>query len=298
MKDEKKQEPMQAEVVKAETLPAKVVDTATIVALQKADIDQQVATARAFPRDITSFKAHCLSMATLDQETADSMYYQLPRDGKLLEGPSIRLAEIAASCWGNVRYGARVIEVGDTYLTARGVCHDLERNTYMEIDVRRRIVNKYGKRYNDDMIQTTGLAACAIALRNAVFKVVPAAYIKPVLEAAKRVAAGDEKTLAARRDAALLYFKEKGVKADYVYALLGVKGKEDVGLEHISKLVGVRNAIKDGETTVEELFGEFITGGTKATVTPDSLTKGADVTGKDDAKKPETPQDKLFGGAA
>jgi len=122
-------------------------------------------------------------------------------------------------------------------------------------------VNKYGKRFGTDMISITGAAACSIALRNAILKVVPMAYVKPVLEAAKRVAAGDEKTLAARRDAALLWFKDKGVKAEWVFGLLGVKGKEDIALSHIAQLGGIRNAIKEGEATVQEFFEPFMPGG-------------------------------------
>jgi len=257
MSDEKK-------VIEAEVVPEaalSVRDNATLVALERATIDQQVATAKAYPRSVEQFKQDVMSMATLDQETAESMSYQLPRDGKLIEGPSIRLAEIAGSCWGNVRYASEVIEVGDEYLVAQGRCHDLQRNVDIALRVRRRIVNKYGKRFGTDMISITGAAACSIALRNAILKVVPMAYVKPVLEAAKRVAAGDEKTLAARRDAALLWFKDKGVKAEWVFGLLGVKGKEDIALSHIAQLGGIRNAIKEGEATVQEFFEPFMPGG-------------------------------------
>lgn len=261
-------------------------DNATLVAIERAVIDQQIATAKAYPRSIDTFKQDVLSMATLDQETAESMYFQLPRDGKLIEGPSIRLAEIAGSCWGNVRYGAEVVEIGDDYLVAQGRCHDLQRNVDIALRVRRRIVNRFGKRYNSDMINTTGLAACAIALRNAIFKVVPMAYVKPVLEHAKRVAAGDEKTLGARRDAALLWFKEKGVKPEHVFALLGVKGKDDITLPHIAQLAGVRTAIKDGEATIADFFEPYTNPAASGGAVSVESLKGAGV--KVEAAKAET----------
>ena len=238
-------------------------DNATMVAMERAVIDQQIATAKAYPRSVEQFKQDCLSMATLDQETAESMFYQLPRDGKLIEGPSVRLAEIAGTCWGNVRYTAEVVEVGDEFLTAQGRCHDLQRNVDIALRVRRRIVNKWGKRLNADMIGTTGQAACSVALRNAIFKVIPMAFIKPVLVEAKRVAAGDEKTLAGRLDAALLWFKNRSVKPEWVFALLStdehpVKGKGDVTLQHIAQMNGIRNAIKEGEASVADFFDPFM----------------------------------------
>jgi hypothetical protein len=228
-------------------------DNTTLVALERAQIDHQVATAKAYPRSLQEFKETALAMATLDVETAESMTYAIPRDGKVVEGPSVRLAEIAGSCWGNTRYGARVIEVGDEFLTARGMCIDLQRNVAIEIDIRRSIVGKRG-RFNSSMIQTVGQAACAIALRNAIFKVVPMAFIKPIMEQAKKVAAGDVKSLNQRRDAALLWFKEKGVKAEQVLGLLGVHGKDDVTLSHIAQMSAIRTAIKDGEGTLEDFF--------------------------------------------
>jgi hypothetical protein len=224
-------------------------------------------------------------MATFDAETAESMTYLLPsrgENGKPIEGPSVRLAEIAGSSWGNCRYGARVIEVGDEFLTARGMCIDLERNVAIEIDVRRSIVGKKG-RFGANMIQVAGQAACAIALRNAIFKVVPLAFIKPAWEAAKKVARGDEKTLVARRDAALAYFKEKGIGVERVLGFLGVQGKDDVTLEHLQQMSAIRTAVKDGEAAIEDFFGD-----TTKNVTPDSLdafTKPASVTAEDDPKQ-------------
>ena len=275
-----KPEVVVAQVVGDDALAVR--DNATLIAMERAVIDQQIATAKAYPRSIEQFKQDCLSMATLDQETAESMFYQLPRDGKLIEGPSVRLAEVAGTCWGNVRYTAEVVEVGDEFLTAQGRCHDLQRNVDIALRVRRRIVTKYGKRFGTDMIATTGQAACAVALRNAIFKVVPMAFIKPVLVEAKRVAAGDEKTLGARCDAALLWFKNRSVKAEWVFALLStdehpVVGKGDVTLQHIAQMNGVRNAIKEGEASVADFFDPFMEAETakkRGPVSVDSL-KGA-----------------------
>jgi len=276
-----KPEVVVAQVVGDDALAVR--DNATLIAMERAVIDQQIATAKAYPRSIEQFKQDCLSMATLDQETAESMFYQLPRDGKLIEGPSVRLAEIAGTCWGNVRYTAEVVEVGDEFLTAQGRCHDLQRNVDIALRVRRRIVTKFGKRFGADMIGTTGQAACAVALRNAIFKVVPMAFIKPVMAAAKRVAAGDEKTLAGRRDAALLWFKGLNVKPEWVFSVLStedhpVTGKGDVALTHIAQMNGIRNAIKEGEATVADFFDQFMAPGQqkKGPVSVASL-KGAGV---------------------
>lgn len=232
---------------------AEVVSGSSLALLHKAEIDQQIATAHAFPRSVVKFKAEALEMATLDEETAASCFYSLPRGGKPIEGPSARLAEIVASAWGNLRYGAKVVEITQTQVVAEGFCHDLQRNNAARIEVRRSIVGKSG-RYNDDMINVTGNAACSIALRNAIFKVVPMAYVKDVYVQARKVAIGDASTLSARRAKMLEHFGKMGVDQKRILWLLNRRGVEDISLEDMQTLIGLATAIKDGDTSVDEAF--------------------------------------------
>ncbi|MQY76222.1 MAG: hypothetical protein GH155_01165, partial [Spirochaeta sp.] len=112
---------------------------------------------------------------TMSDATARSCGYELPRGGKKIKGPSVHLASILAQNYGNMRVEARVSEVSDKYVSAESVAHDLETNFAVKVEVRRKILDRYGKRYNEDMIQTTGLAAAAVAYRNAVLRVIPRA---------------------------------------------------------------------------------------------------------------------------
>jgi hypothetical protein len=232
-----------------------VVSRSTFIESQtRGEIDTQITTAKKFPRSITTFKKRAMELATLDEETAQSCFYALPRDGKSIEGPSARLAEIVAGSWGNLRSQANIVDEDDKFITARGVCWDLENNVAISVEVRRRITGKNGRRYNDDMIGTTANAACSIALRNAVFKVVPMAIIKPIYEAAKRVAIGDATTLAARRDKALKHFAAMGVRQEQIFAKLGRAGVEEITLDDLATLLGLSTAIKDGDTSIDEAF--------------------------------------------
>lgn len=231
--------------------------------ITRGEVDMQVATAHRFPRSIKAFKEEALSMATLDQETAASCFYCVPRDGKTIEGPGVRLAEIVASCWRNLRAEARVVDEDGKFVTSQGTAWDIERNVLVRMEVKRRITNKKGQRYSDDMIVTTGNAASAIAFRNAVFKVVPSAYTKAIYEEVRKVAAGDAKTLTVRRDAAFAWFAKSGVAKDRVLGVLGKKGMDDVGLDDLVTLTGLRTAIAEGTTSVEEAFPTEDTAPTK-----------------------------------
>ena len=219
-----------------------------------ANFDTQVATAKRFPRSISRFMQHAQEMATLTPEIAASCIYAIPRDGKMIEGPSARLAEIVAHAWGNLRIQAGASESDDRFIFGRGEAWDVETNVAIAFEVRRRITSKGGKTYGDDMITVTGNAAASIALRNAVFKAVPSSFWKPIYAKCRQVVAGEAKTFHSRRDDLMKAFGIMGVAPEQVTGLLGVRGVLDITLEHMVTLTGVYNSLKEGETTIEEAF--------------------------------------------
>jgi hypothetical protein len=234
------------------------VELSALESMERAQIDVQISTAKKYPRVLSTVKKEMLSFATLDEETAAGCFFTLPGrkggDGKPIQGPSIRMAEIALATYGNLRAGARIIGDDGKMITAQGVCHDLQNNVCVSVEVKRRVTTKTGQRYGDDMIVMTGNAACSIALRNATFRVVPLALVKPIYEAAKKVAIGDAKTLVQRRAGAIAHFTKMGVTQDKIFAALQVKAIDDIGLEHLEVLIGYSNAIKEGEATIDGIF--------------------------------------------
>lgn len=232
------------------------VDSSLLVQLSRSQIEQQVTTAHKFPRSIVKFRREAQQMVTLNEQVAGECVYALPRGGKTLEGPSARFAEIVASAWGNCHAGARVISDEGEFVIAQGVFHDLERNVSITIEVPRRITDKNGRRFNTDMIGVTGNAATSIALRNAILKGVPKAFWSDMYEAARQTIMGDFKTLHNRRADALKAFQAYGVSPAQIYAQLGIAGEEDITLENLLTLRGFMTAIKDGDSTPEQIFTE------------------------------------------
>ncbi len=226
------------------------------VNLAKAEIDQQIATAKQYPRILQRVTANILTLATLDDEAARECMYSLPRGGKPIVGPSIRLAEIVASQWGNCRIAARPTDVdrNNKRVEAQGLFWDLQTNVGQMVTVHRRIVGKNGQIYNDDMILVTANAACSIARRNAIFAGVPKAIWRKAYESAVAVIKGDIKTLSERKERAYQAFAAFGINREQLFSLLGIGGDEDVTMDHLPVLVGMHQALKNGESTVEEMF--------------------------------------------
>lgn len=232
------------------------VDTSLASLVTKAEYDVQIATARKYPRSIKQFINTATEMVTLNEQIADDCIYALPRGGKTIEGPSVRFAEIILHAWGHVRAGARVIDEDARFVTAQGVCHDLQSNSLIAFEVRRRITDSKGKRYNDDMVGVTGNAASSIALRNSILRVIPKALWSPIYEQARLVCMGDSKTLATRRADAMAVLQKFGITPAMVFAKFQIKGVEDITLEHLPQMKGFATAIRDGEGTVESIFTE------------------------------------------
>lgn len=226
-------------------------------AITRAEIDVQVATAKRFPRSMSKFIAEAKSMVAVDPDLAAQCTYWLPaRQGSTepLTGPSVRLAEIVAVCWGNLRVVGRIADDDGKFLTAQGVAIDLERNVGYSVEVKRGITTKEGRRFGADMIKVTGNAAVSIATRNATFKVVPRAFVNLIEDEARQVAKGDIKTLPTRVFGALDWFATKGITEDRVFALLGVGGAADITLDLLGRLNGLRTAVRDGQARIDEIF--------------------------------------------
>lgn len=231
-----------------------VVAIADIGLLAGAEIDKMISTAHHYPRDMTVFRRALVSTVTMDEATAQACIYSVPRDGKMIVGPSARFAEILAYHWGNNRQGGRIVGMDDEFVTGQGFFFDLEKNSAITYEIKRRITTKTGAKFGADMIMTTGNAATSIAHRNAVLKGIPKAIWGMGFDRAKAVIAGDFETLRDRRIKVMQAFGTAGATPEQVFGLLGVGGIDSITLEHMVQLAGVLNSIRDGEESVDEIF--------------------------------------------
>lgn len=239
-----------------------------LTAVTRGEIDMQVATAKKYPRNIPDVVRRMESIATMDEETAASCFYTLPRGGKTIQGESVRLAEIAIACYQNLRCGTRVVAIDvDSDMpsvTTQAAFHDVENNVMVTIEKRRRITKKKSKpKPDEDDIQLATDACSSIALRNATFRVIPKSLIRRVYLKAKAVAVGDASTLVNKRATVIDRLQKMGPTLDRILASVEAKRIEDIDLEKLEVLIGLGTAIKDGSVTVDNAFPEIPTAGGK-----------------------------------
>jgi hypothetical protein len=228
------------------------------------EIDMQIATAKKYPRDVARAMKNIRTLALSSPGVTEACIYALSRkqknqqtnrmETKIIQGPSVRLAEIVTSQYGNMRSGARVIGNDGRILTAQGFCLDLESNNFSAIEVRRKITNKLGQPYSEDMQILTGNAACKIAYRNAVFTVNPAVLFQDIIDELIVKNRGTVLDLPKRRENAMKWFSQRGVTDVQIFEHFEIKNIEQIDLEKMEILSGMKSSINNGEFTVEDLF--------------------------------------------
>lgn len=257
--------------------------------IERANVDSQIATAKQYPRDLRRAINNSIAMATLDVPTAQSCGYALPRGGKPLTGPSVHLAKLIVSNYGNIRTEAKVVQITDKQVISRGSCWDLENNVASAFEVSRSIVGRSGQRFSEDMITVTGNAANAIAYRNAVFSVIPKAITDKVYQAAQRTITGDlsdEDKIIARRKKCIDFFKDEfGISEQEVVMLCGKQTVNQIKANEIALLLGITQSLTDGDTTVDDLMKPYRKEKTKNTIAAAAAEAAKNAAAKKEDKK-------------
>lgn len=227
-------------------------------AQERASIDIQVSTAKRYPRNIKKVKENSISIACMDKDMAQSCRYAKPVAGKKVTGPSVHLARIICQQYGNIRVQQRIKQITDKTIVAEAVAFDMETNYAVCVEARRSILDKFGKKYKESVIETNAMGILAIAERNAILKVIPKAMIDAVYKEAFNYANGDlsdNAKLIIAREKAFEYFRDNyEATEDEVVKCLGLKTKEAINAEHIADLRGYMQSLTDKELTADELF--------------------------------------------
>lgn len=230
-----------------------------LTAIDRAEVDIQIATAKQYPRDVAATLNKIATYATMDKETAEDCFYVLRRkdangNDSIIEGLSVRMAEIIAGAWGNLRVQTRIIGNDGRMITAQAVCHDLETNFAVSKEVKRSIMTKKGYTFSQDMQVVTGNAAASIAFRNAVLTVIPKAVTKRIIKEVRKVALGQSIDLETSRQNIIAYFGKLGVTEQQLLDYLSITKIEEIDKEMVFELRATANAIHEGTTTVNETF--------------------------------------------
>lgn len=235
-----------------------VESTEAINQMEKASIDTQISTAKAYPRSIRQSTDNSIATVTLNEKTAQTCGYVLRFRGTEIKGKSVYLARILAQQWGNLRCESGILSADATHVKSYAIAFDLETNYATRKIVEKPIIKKDGTRYSQDMIAVAGAAAAAIAYRNAVLEVIPQAVSDEVYEAAERKVIGNlskEDRLISKRKEMLTIFKDTyKVTEDQILKYFGVRSADQLDPHKVKELIDMNNAFTDGTLNIDDVF--------------------------------------------
>jgi hypothetical protein len=211
-----------------------------------AEAQGQMTLAKRFPRSVVAaieeFKESCRS-----PDFAAVAFYAVSNRGS---GPSIRFAEEAARCYGNMQYGHRELSRSAGKSEVEVFAWDMEKNNHSrrQIAIMHILDTKEGPRAitsQNDIDNRIGNVAARI-MRGRILALMPKHLVAIGIAECKRTLAGDnEKPLSDRLLAMSNAFKKQGVSAAMLAKFLGHQ-VDDTTADELVDLTGIYNAIKDG----------------------------------------------------
>lgn len=213
--------------------------------------------AKLFPRD--NNKAYAEIMAACSRPAlAKIAFYSYPRGSEIVSGPSIRLAEELARCWGNIQYG--IIELGtkDGVTEMQAFAWDLQTNvkSVQNFTVRHERHTKkgvYDLKDPRDIYELTANQA-ARRLRARILAVIPPDVIEAAVVACRNTEAGkSDVPFEDRIKKMVAAFGKLGISVEHIEAKYGCKISAILP-DQLTELIGIHNAIRDNVAAPSDFF--------------------------------------------
>ena len=213
--------------------------------------------AKNFPRDEHLAYAKVME-ACKRRSLAEKAIYSYPRSGSTISGPSIRLAEELARCWGNVDFGIKELSQKDGESEMYAYCWDMETNTmssqtFVVAHVRDTKKGQVRLTEQRDIYENNANMA-GRRLRARILAILPPDLVEAAVAECKKTLAGDNDIpIADRINKMVASFAKFGVKIDTLEKRLGRK-IDTMTTEDICEYAGIYNSLKDGNSSISDWF--------------------------------------------
>lgn len=222
-----------------------------------AEAQGKLVIAKRFPRDQAQAYARVMEACSRPGLAEEAMY-AFPRGKETVTGPSIRLAEELARCWGNIDYGIRELSRKPGESEMEAYAWDLETNTVtsQKFTVKHVRDTRSGRFDLTDErdIYEIGANMGARRLRARLLAILPPDLVEAATKRCKATLAGNvEVPLADRIRSLVDAFAGLGVSVQLLERKLG-KSTAEVLPEELADLRAIYRSIKDGTASASEFF--------------------------------------------
>jgi len=231
--------------------------TSTIA--QKAQLEVLLDYAQKKKRNIINFMEEAKNIIGYSEDIAASCIFALPRKFKnektqqweqgYIKGKSVRLAEIIYSVYENIKVDVWYGQVNAKTATAFASVIDLQSLTFFTEEGMAQIQGTHG-----DAAKLAQNAAKSIAIRNAIFRIVPGAFSAELYKFAVEFSIGDQELFPVKRKKTLEYIAKRGIPLDRILSFYNKKTIEELDEDLMEEIVGVISAIKEKLIKIDDAF--------------------------------------------
>lgn len=213
--------------------------------------------AKQCPRDIMVSRERIMT-ACKRPALASEALYSYPRGGKTVSGPSIRLAEVLASNWGNLKYGIKELSQDEGKSEMLAFCWDLETN----VESQQTFVNQHVRERGGKNIMLTSQRDIyelnanmgARRLRSRILAIIPPDIVEEAIYTCKQTIAGhSDLPLIDRITKMVTAFKKMGVSKEEIEKRLG-RTIDLMTMDELIEFGGIFNSIKEGQKSRDDWF--------------------------------------------
>lgn len=259
----------------------------TEVASNRAEQEVQAAfvIAKKFPRNLNQSYIDIINSCKRSS-LAETAMYAFPRGGQLVTGPSIRMAEMMAMCYGNIDCGIREISQENDTAVAEAYAIDLQTNTRitkvfsvkLERHTKKGITKLSDPRDRYELIANNG----ARRLRSCILALIPGDITEDAVNQCRKTLESSDIPLADRIKKMVMAFNELGVSVEHIEKRLGHNLDATIPAELVT-LQSIFRSLKDGMADRSQFFD------IKSKVAEDNKEELMDLLGMNDKKDEKAP---------
>lgn len=213
--------------------------------------------AKRFPRDAMAAYTAVIT-ACKRPSLAEKALYSYPKSGQTITGPSIRLAEELARCWGNIEFAWKELSQDENGSELQVYCWDMETNTISSqtFVVPHVMDTKQGKKKltNTRDIYEHCANMAGRRMRARILAVIPPDLVEAAVAECRKTLEGNNDTpIEDRIKKMLLAFQKLGVKQELIEKRLG-RTVDTMTPQDIAEYITIYNSLKDGNTVAADWF--------------------------------------------
>lgn len=230
----------------------------TQVSATRAEHEVQAAfvIAKKFPRNLNQSYMDIINSCKRTA-LAEQSLYAYPRGGQVITGPSIRLAEMMAQCYGNLDCGIREISQQNGMAVAEAYAIDLQTNTRvtkifhvrLERHTKKGVTKLTDPRDQYELIANNGsrrLRACILAI-------MPSDIVEDAVNQVKKTLESSDVPIQEQIKKMVAAFDDIGVKVEHLEKRLGHNLDATIATEIVT-LKSIYKSIKDGMADRSQFF--------------------------------------------